>query len=210
MKGSHHKAAVAAAAFVAAVYVLNRYRRRRDTHGIFHYQSTKVPCSLTSTGNVYVPRQLSGSDLPPVGLDQLEIDMPVRDARADGLTLHENGVALVAHAYDHIDYYDEEQIVTRYYDECCRLVEREMGAVKVYAFDHNLRAAGGGPRSWMNKATPVVLAPCRAPKLAAAPAHRITRQRARSNRKARRWSRGRSRAAARCRARRRWCTRTTP
>jgi hypothetical protein len=56
---------------------------------------------------------------------------------------------MVPHAYDHVDYYDKAQVVKDYYPECCRLVKEVTGASKVYAFDHNVRAAQ--KTNWMNQ-----------------------------------------------------------
>mmetsp|Transcript_29357 Transcript_29357/g.28084 ORF Transcript_29357/g.28084 Transcript_29357/m.28084 type:complete len:170 (+) Transcript_29357:456-965(+) len=58
---------------------------------------------------------------------------------------------MVPHVYDHVNYYDKAQVVKEYYPECCRLVKKITGASKVYAFDHNVRAAQ--KTNWINSST---------------------------------------------------------
>lgn len=79
-------------------------------------------------------------DPTPVGLETVPVEVQVRDGRALHMTLDSNGFAMVPHAYDHIDYYNESQVLKVYYPECCRLVKEMTGAKKVYAFDHNIRS----------------------------------------------------------------------
>ena len=89
----------------------------------FNYQSAQVPCSLTSTGKVYVDRATTGSDTEPVGLDELAVKVPVYNARIAQATLDDNGFQLVKHRWDHVDYYDEEQLLQTYYPEVCALIK---------------------------------------------------------------------------------------
>ena len=39
-----------------------------------------------------------------------------------------------------MDYYDNHQVISRYYGECEALVRQATGASRAVAFDHNLRA----------------------------------------------------------------------
>ena len=73
----------------------------------------------------------------------------MRNARGLPLSIDCNGVKLVDHVINHIDYTNVDAVVGQYYPECCRLVQKYTGAVKVLAFDHNLR--GSAVQSWMNK-----------------------------------------------------------
>ena len=79
----------------------------------------------------------------------MAISVPVLNGRLMSLSLERNGFELLPHAYDHIDYMDEESIVNRYYSEACNLVQSATGAEKVIAFDHNVRCSA--KKSWMNK-----------------------------------------------------------
>ena len=54
--------------------------------------------------------------------------------------MDENGFCLVDHAWEHVDYYDNEAILGTYYSECDALIQRHTGASRVLAFDHNLRS----------------------------------------------------------------------
>eukprot|EP00164_Ancoracysta_twista_P007618 GFYU01010850.1.p1 GENE.GFYU01010850.1~~GFYU01010850.1.p1 ORF type:complete len:332 (-),score=90.65 GFYU01010850.1:128-1123(-) len=119
------------------------------TKGFFTYQSDKVPCSLVSTGNVYLNRAVTGSDAEPTGLDPTPVEYDVYDGRDAGLTIDSNGFQLFEHKYSHVDYYDEQQIVTKYYPEVAAFLKEKLGAKKVYVFDHNVRSAA--TQSWMNK-----------------------------------------------------------
>lgn len=56
------------------------------------------------------------------------------------LTLDRDGVELRQHTWDHIDYYDNDAVLHKYYPECCEVVKRMTGASHVVAFDHNLRS----------------------------------------------------------------------
>lgn len=98
--------------------------------GSFNYQSELVQNGLTSSGECYINRDTTGSDEPPVGLDEISVDVIVHDGRkCDPATLDLNGFTLAHHAYDHIDYYDEIQIVTRYYEEVCSFIKEQTGMI---------------------------------------------------------------------------------
>lgn len=105
-----------------------------------HYQSDRVPRSLTSTGRVGTRRDLAGSDAEFFGVDPVPTSVAIEDGRGAGFSLDDNGFCMVGHAWDHIDYYDNSAILNVYYAEVESLVQRETGASRVIAFDHNLRA----------------------------------------------------------------------
>ena len=121
-----------------------------STTGSFNYQGAGVPRGSISTGLCFLERDKSGSDSAPVGLDQIAVTVPVHDGRGHELSLDTHGFVLVPHAYDHIEYMNEAEIVGIYYKEVCELVQRQTGAIKVVAFDHNIRASE--TKSWMNEA----------------------------------------------------------
>jgi hypothetical protein len=68
--------------------------------------------------------------------------MAIHDARPlrDGLSLDAEGVVLVDAPTTFGDFYDADQIRKIYFPEIESLVKRETGAVRVVAFDHNLRS----------------------------------------------------------------------
>jgi hypothetical protein len=112
-------------------------------------QSHNVPTSVISTGQLYYVRDSSGTDQPPVGLDPVPTIVPVVNGRSGQHTLDKNGFVFLNHPYNHIDYLDDNAIVTTYYQEVCDLVRIATGATEAYAFDHNVRSSG--KHSWMNQ-----------------------------------------------------------
>ena len=103
-----------------------------------HYQSERVPRSLTSTGRVGTRRDLAGSDGEFFGVDPAPTAVDIEDARGAGFTLDGNGFCMVSHAWEHIDYYDNTAILNAYYAEVEALVRRQTGATRAIALDHNL------------------------------------------------------------------------
>ena len=70
----------------------------------------------------------------------------VRDGRraASCSNLDVNGFAMQhAAKAEHIDYYDESAVTSKYYGECEDIVRRATGASLVVAFDHNVRCDNG-------------------------------------------------------------------
>jgi hypothetical protein len=118
--------------------------------GAINYQSDKVPTSLTSTGQVYFQRDETGTDAPPVGMDMQERIVSIENGRLseEPYSLEVHGFQLVEHKYDHIDYFEEEEIVHRYYKEVEEFVKKTSGAKKVVAYDHNIRSTR--THNWIN------------------------------------------------------------
>ena len=116
-----------------------------------NYQSPNVMRSLFSTGNIFVDRATTGSDSLPVGLDTVPVKVDIYNGRVfnSSISLDKNGFIMVPHVYPHVDYYDEGQILSQYYPECCKLVQSVTGAREVFAFDHNIRSSG--KNSWLNQ-----------------------------------------------------------
>ena len=71
----------------------------------------------------------------------MPIEVKILNGRDLGMSVDRNGFAMVPHKFPRLDYYDESQVLSEYYPECCRLVKEMTGARKVYAFDHNIRAS---------------------------------------------------------------------
>lgn len=114
-----------------------------------NYQSPAVPRSLVSTNSIFVDRHISGSDSEPIGLITLPTEVEMENGRFLDMNLDKNGFTLVTHSYDHINYYEEDQILSTYYPECCNLVRKHTGAREVFAFDHNIRTSA--KKSWLNE-----------------------------------------------------------
>ena len=116
--------------------------------GSVNYQSDLVARSLLTTGHIYVDRAVNGTDSKPVGLDTTPVRIAIANARNENTNLNEHGMALVQSVSPSIDFYDEQQILTSYYSDCCRIVQEATGARKVFAYDHNIRQSV--KKSWLN------------------------------------------------------------
>jgi hypothetical protein len=86
---------------------------------------------------------------PPPGVPQWngiddEREVRVEDARGreSDFTLDRNGFALVKAPTAVADFYDPEEIKRVYYPEVERLLREQLGASRVFVFDHNVRNAG--------------------------------------------------------------------
>lgn len=110
------------------------------TRGIIYYQGDDVARSLVSTGGVWTRRDASGSDDAFFGTHPVRTEVSIRSARERTCTLDDNGFTLVSHVSTQLDFFDNAEVVSSYYDECEDLVRTVTGASKVLAFDHNVRA----------------------------------------------------------------------
>lgn len=120
---------------------------RRTTTGVFNYLDDTVIPSLYRNGRVLTRRDADGSDsgLEGVSLEALQqLVTSGRGAdRPSDCLIGPNGFELLdAPLEDAIDFFDHEQVVRRYYDQCAALVSAATGA-RAYAFDHNIRSATG-------------------------------------------------------------------
>ena len=68
----------------------------------------------------------------------------IQDARMldPAPTLDREGFALCVHSTEVVNFYDDGEVVERYYPEMTRLVQKTTGASRVVVFDHNTRAEG--------------------------------------------------------------------
>mmetsp|Transcript_34681 Transcript_34681/g.80962 ORF Transcript_34681/g.80962 Transcript_34681/m.80962 type:complete len:334 (+) Transcript_34681:70-1071(+) len=111
-----------------------------STTGEVYYQGPDVPTSMLSTGKVGTYRDLLGSDGEFFGVNPVATEVSVLDARDKGMTLDKNGFEIFQHQWSHVDYYDNSEVLMKYYPEVEALVRRCTGASKVVAFDHNIRS----------------------------------------------------------------------
>lgn len=111
-----------------------------STRAKFFYQGPDVPTSTLSTGKVGTCRDELGSDGEFFGVDPVPTEVEVHNGRGETFSLDKNGFTLVKHAWKHIDYYDNEDVLRAYYPECEALVREATGASLALAFDHNIRA----------------------------------------------------------------------
>jgi hypothetical protein len=120
----------------------------QDTTGIFKYLNQSAVSSLYRNGKVFTKRDADGSDAGWQGVDLEERRMKVHNARAlegkDQCTVVANGFELLARPVDdrNIDFFDHEQVIRKYYQQCADIVREATGA-HAFAFDHNVRSATG-------------------------------------------------------------------
>ena len=117
--------------------------------GEFNYLAASTASSLYRNGKVFTRRDVSGNDVPWVGVEREPRQMPVHDARglegAQRRTLEANGFELLerSSAPPDIDFLHHDQVVSAYYPQCADIVREATGASHVAAFDHNIRSASG-------------------------------------------------------------------
>lgn len=105
------------------------------------YQGDKVPRGVVASGKVRTHRDGSGSDGAYFGCDFVRRDIPVTNGRGMKFELDEHGFAFVDDERPELlDFKTEENVLQKYYPDCCELVKRITGAAEVYAFDHNVRS----------------------------------------------------------------------
>ena len=118
------------------------------TTGSFNYLDGAVPSSLYRTGALLTIRDADGRDSGTVGMTLEAIELPVSNGRMlrgeARRTCEANGFELLSAPLerDEIDFLDHDQIVRRYYGQCCELVAQHTGG-RAYAFDHNIRSVSG-------------------------------------------------------------------
>lgn len=117
--------------------------------GVFGYMRASAESSLVRNGKVLARRDLDGSDSGREGVDLEKRPMPVADARdaagAAQPTLERNGFELLDSPVDaaRLDFFDNDQVLRRYYPACVETIRAATGAAHVAAFDHNIRSAAG-------------------------------------------------------------------
>ena len=115
-----------------------------DSMGELNFMAETSTSSLYRNGEVMIRRNPTGDDTQSEGINTIKKAVNVIDARdmADGPDLDENGFELIQDKLVDIDFLDHGNVVTRYYPHCEALLRDKTGA-KVFAFDHNIRSAGG-------------------------------------------------------------------
>lgn len=119
------------------------------TRGILNYVAPGVKSSLYRTGEVLTRRDKDGSDAGTEGLQTVEQEVTIHDARqlndSERRTIETHGFELINRPLGDpdLDFYEHRQIVSAYYPECEAIIRQETGAQRVFAFDHNVRSASG-------------------------------------------------------------------
>ena len=120
----------------------------QGTSGSLDYLDDFAQSSLYRNGKVLTRRDPDGSDAGTEGVNRHKREMKIHDARllqGDARhTLARNGYELLTRPYsiEGIDFFDHQQVVTKYYPQCVEIVRAFTGG-QVFAFDHNVRSAVG-------------------------------------------------------------------
>lgn len=116
-----------------------------QTEGDFQFMRAATQPSLYRNGEVLIERDPLGNTAASRGVALETHTLAVTDARIHKLrmTCEHNGFELLHAPLEHpIDFYDHDDVVRYYYPECAALVAELTGA-QAFAFDHNVRSAGG-------------------------------------------------------------------
>lgn len=116
------------------------------TRGFFNYIDRATESSLRRNGKVFLRRDGDGTDSALHGVTMSRHEARIVDARSlpEAPTLERDGFELLDSPLPDpsLDFFDQQQVLRRYYPACTRLLERHTGA-RAYAFDHNVRSAQG-------------------------------------------------------------------
>lgn len=83
--------------------------------------------------------------------------MPIRNGRLVGDTfgLEIHGFEFVKHHTEMVDFFDEDELRSVYYEEAAELIRQRSGAERVYVFDHTLRSGDETTRNERHVREPV-------------------------------------------------------
>ena len=114
--------------------------------GVLHFLAPTTDSSLYRNGQVLMTRDDRGNSVGSDGVVTERREIAIHDARqlsaSQSMTLASNGFELHEAPVADYDYLDHQEVITGYYQDCQRLVAEVTGA-RVWAFDHNIRSAGG-------------------------------------------------------------------
>ncbi len=114
--------------------------------GVLHFLTPETESSLYRNDRVRMTRDDRGNFVQSEGVTTEPHELAIRDARqlssADAMTLERNGFELREAPVADYDFLDHQEVITGYYRDCEQLIADATGA-RVWAFDHNIRSAGG-------------------------------------------------------------------
>ena len=114
--------------------------------GVFHFLTPQTESSLYRNDRVRMTRDERGNFVDSDGVETEPHEIGVRDARqlnpSDKMSLTRNGFELLENSVRDYDFLDHDEVITDYYRDCEKIVSDVTGG-KVWAFDHNIRSAGG-------------------------------------------------------------------
>ncbi len=123
---------------------MNSYQTNNS--GVLHFLTPATESSLYRNDLVRMTRDDRGNFVDSEGVETEPHELPIEDARQlppeARMTLTRNGFELRDAPTDNYDFLDHREVITGYYRDCEQLVAEATGAT-VFAFDHNIRSAGG-------------------------------------------------------------------
>ena len=120
-----------------------------DSNGFFNYMSKNSRNSLFRNGKVLTKRDINGSDAGSSGIDLEKEEMQVINARDQFgekvISIDKNGFEILPNNISHLNlnFFNNREILNKYYIHCADFIKDRTGAKNVYAFDHNIRSASG-------------------------------------------------------------------
>jgi hypothetical protein len=119
---------------------------QNSLNGVLHFLTAQTQSSLFRNDQVRMTRDDRGNFVDSEGVQTEPLEIAIKDARqlsaGHAMTLARNGFELKQAPVVDYDYLDHQAVITDYYRDCEQLVAEATGA-RVWAFDHNIRSAGG-------------------------------------------------------------------
>ncbi len=125
--------------------------------GFFNYMSEDSQSSLFRNGKVLTKRDLNGSDAGSEGINIDKKEMKILNARDSlarkNISIDSKGFEIINSNIQNlgIDFFDNNEVLNKYYNHCADFIKDRTGATSVYAFDHNIRSASGKKSKTMIK-----------------------------------------------------------
>ena len=125
--------------------------------GFFNYMSEDSQSSLFRNGKVLTKRDLNGSDAGSEGINIDKKEMQIINARdslaRNNISIDSKGFEIINSNIQNlgIDFFDNNEVLNKYYNHCADFIKDRTGATSVYAFDHNIRSASGKESKTMIK-----------------------------------------------------------
>ena len=120
-----------------------------SSNGFFNYMSESSLNSLFRNGKVLTKRDINGSDAGSLGINLEKKKMQVINARNlignKEMSIDKNGFEMIPCNIKHLnlDFFNNKEVIDKYYIHCADFIKDRTGAKNVYAFDHNIRSASG-------------------------------------------------------------------
>ena len=120
-----------------------------NSNGFFNYMSENSHNSLFRNGKVLTKRDINGSDAGSLGINLEKKKMQVMNARNlignKEISIDKNGFEMIPCNINHLnlDFFNNKEVLDKYYIHCADFIKDRTGAKNVYAFDHNIRSASG-------------------------------------------------------------------